>query len=186
MKVFLLPCSRPATHTPPELIVAWPWLAPGQSQSHSHVTSGGQSASLSRWRATSGVHDKLFITVRPLRVWQRGSFLSDLFQNCCWPLSEQLVLIRVQWKSWQYITVSESIIHQPGELVRVVTFPSNRMGPSLILCLGAINTTVNYKPILKSLIIELFFFQPTIYFDLQRSSSRDFYEYLCRYWEGTR
>jgi hypothetical protein len=42
--------------------------------------------------------------------------------------------------------------------------------------LEAVNTTVDYKPILKCVIFGLFYFRPTTCVDLSRSPSGGFYE----------
>jgi hypothetical protein len=52
--------------------------------------------------------------------------------------------------------------------------------------LGAINTTVDYKPTLKCLIFGLFYFHPTTGFSLSRSSSGDFYNYTLLLLESRR
>jgi hypothetical protein len=65
------------------------------------------------------------------------------------------------------------ILIQP--LVVPLFYASSCVSYNNRIYLGAVNTTVDYKPIIKCLIFGLFYLHPTTCFDLSRSTSGDFY-----------
>jgi hypothetical protein len=85
-----------------------------KSQSQSHIATDDQSISKSSFRAPSGAHDRIFIT-----LWQLLSFfwdaLSDKRTNLSFvyaagPRQRSLSRVRVPWVSWPYFTVLDLIL----------------------------------------------------------------------------
>jgi hypothetical protein len=80
-------------------------------QSRHHVTTGGQSASLSWWQCISGAYDKIFI-VRQLRGFVdvgRSLWREDVsaFTFASGPRQRSHSRVRVPRDSWPHFTVSD-------------------------------------------------------------------------------
>jgi hypothetical protein len=103
-----------------------------KSQSQSHVTTNGQSASLFWCQAPPGAYDQIFIFVGQLQVCRCRALPLTRGWVCCIPLL--LVLpahspVRVPLDSWPYLTFSDSRLHQPGGPGRRIYNPQEQGGP---------------------------------------------------------
>jgi hypothetical protein len=87
------------------------------SRSQSHVTTDGQSVSLSWCQNPSGAQNQIFVNIRQL--WVRWCGAPSLTSG--WVCRLQCLLaspvhsrVRVPWDSWPHVTVPDSRLPQPG------------------------------------------------------------------------